>query len=98
VVWLCTIRRASRVSRTNKIRAFWRKLGNSIAASAPAMAAVPSTEVERTRRAIDRDGVIQIPQSLAESLVSAARARRGDFLHLSRGALTFAAQFQSESR
>src|SRR5258708_32422084 len=34
VVWFCTIRRGSRLSRTNEIRAFWRKPGNSIAASA----------------------------------------------------------------
>jgi hypothetical protein len=53
-----------------------------------AIIAQSSAILERTRRAIDRDEVMQIPQSRAASLLSAALAyRRGDFLHLSRGAL-----------
>jgi hypothetical protein len=36
-----------RLSRTDEIRAFWRKIGNSIAALAGGMDAVPWTEVAR---------------------------------------------------
>src|SRR5258708_39000607 len=41
VVWFCTIRRGSRLSRTNEIRAFWRKPGNSTAASAGVLTRFP---------------------------------------------------------
>ena len=125
-----------RLSRTNEIRAFWRKIGNSIAAPAgggrgsldrscsrPTSARIRRSLLagghhgpgdlhshaadagqlgqwapwhRRTRRAIDRDEVMQIPQSRVESLLSAALAnRRGDFLHLSRDAFTFAARDSS---
>src|ERR1700681_4683154 len=47
VVWLRIIRRASRVSRTTKIRAFWREIANSIAAPAGLWDAVPRTETAR---------------------------------------------------
>src|SRR5258708_9776490 len=41
VVWFCTIRRGSRLSLTNEIRAFSSKPGNAIAASAGVWARVP---------------------------------------------------------
>ena len=60
-----------------------------------AIIAQSSAGFERTRRAIDRDEVMQIPQSLGVATFGGARDRRGDFLHLSRGALTFAARDSS---
>ena len=48
---------------------------------------------ERTRRAIDRDEIVQIPQSRAESLLAAALA----ILHQSRADLTFAPRFHFET-
>jgi hypothetical protein len=74
VVWLCTIRRASRVSPTNKIRAFCRKVGNSIAALSGAMDAVPGI-APRPHAAVLRaaDGfayaIAAIPSSAASSAV-----------------------------
>jgi len=51
-----------------------------------------SAGFERTRRAIDRDEVIQMPRSHMESLLSVALAIAvAIFLRLSRGALTFSA-------
>jgi hypothetical protein len=145
---------ATAISPTNKITAFWRKIGNSIAAQQGATAAVPWTKVlvvsyprtgqqdrnqgaetkmkffleaqllvpmstaqarpndgrgplcetgnggieiaiiarsfvgyDRTRRAIHRDEAIQIAVPYAVATFGGTRDRRGDFLHLSRGAL-----------
>ncbi len=51
-----------------------------------------SAGFERTRRAIDRDEVIQIPTvPCGVATFGSAGDRRADFLDLSRGALTFAA-------
>jgi hypothetical protein len=51
-----------------------------------------SAGFERTRRAINRDEVIQMPQSRSEiATFRGTRDRCGNFLHLSRCALTFSA-------
>jgi putative membrane protein len=48
--------------------------GLSLGVTGIAIIARSSADFKRTRRAIDRDEVIQIPQSRAESLLSAALA------------------------
>ena len=51
-----------------------RYAGLAMVATGIAVIARSSFAFERTRRAIDRDGVIQIPQSRAESMLSAVLA------------------------
>ena len=68
-----------------------RYVGLAMVVIGVAVIARSSAGFERTRRAIDSDEVIRIPHSRVKLLlVGSARDRRGDFLYLSRGALTFA--------